>query len=71
MIAPASATSAGLSFPITDAPLRALRTGTITHSGGISLTVGSTQVDLTDFWINLAPAPQPQRRGRRRPRQSA
>ena len=57
VIAPASATSAGLSFPITDSPLRALHTGTITHSGGISLTAGSTQVDLTDFWINLAPRP--------------
>ncbi len=57
VIAPASATSAGLSFPITDSPLRALHTGTITHSGGISLTAGSTQVDLTDFWINLIGRP--------------
>lgn len=57
VISPASAGSAGLSFPITDSPLRALSTGTITHSGGISLTAGSTQVDLTDFWINFAPRP--------------
>ena len=40
VIAPASATSAGLSFPITDSPLRALHTGTITHLRGISLTAG-------------------------------
>ena len=57
VIAPASATSAGLSFPITDSPLRALHTGTITHSGGISLTAGSTQVDLTDFGSTWPRAP--------------
>jgi hypothetical protein len=53
VIAPASAQSDGLNFPITDSLSQAVATGTITHSGGISLTAGQTEVDLTDFWINL------------------
>lgn len=53
-ISPASATPSGdLRFPITDSLARALYTGTITHSGGISLTAGATVVKLTDFDINL------------------
>ena len=57
VIAPASAGSDGLNFPITDSVPRALATRRITHSGGISLTAGSTQVDLTDFWINVGFSP--------------
>lgn len=54
MIAPATANSDGsLSFPITDPLPVALATGRITHAGGISLTAGSTEVDLTNFNINL------------------
>ncbi len=53
VIAPASARKDGLHFPITDSLTQALASRRITHSGGISLTAGSTQVDLTDFWINL------------------
>jgi hypothetical protein len=56
-IAPATAGSAGLRFPITDSLLQAALSGTITHSGGISLTAGSTSVSLTDFWIKLGPSP--------------
>ena len=53
VIAPASARKDGLHFPITDSLTQALASRRITHSGGISLTAGSTHVDLTDFWINL------------------
>jgi hypothetical protein len=56
-IAPATAGAAGLRFPITDSLLQTALTGTITHSGGISLTAGSTTVSLTDFWIKLGAAP--------------
>lgn len=52
-IAPATATSNGeLSFPITSKPLGALLSGTIRHSGGISLTAGATTVNLERFWID-------------------
>ena len=52
-VAPASLNAATYSFPISN-PLRsALRTGVIRHSGGISLTAGSTTVELTDFNIKL------------------
>ncbi len=54
VVAPATANSDGsLSFPITDPLPVALGTGVITHAGGISLSAGSTTVDLTDFNINL------------------
>ena len=54
VIAPATANADGsLSFPITDPLGVALATGRITHSGGMSLTAGSTQVDLTNFNINV------------------
>ena len=42
-----------LAFPITNPFLNAFATGTIKHSGGISLTKGMTTVRLTDFWINV------------------
>jgi hypothetical protein len=51
-IAPARATRGGeLAFPITNPFRNALRTGVIRHSGGISLTAGSTSVKLEDFVI--------------------
>ena len=54
VISPAAANSDGsLSFPITDPLPAALATGRITHLGGISLTAGSTEVDLINFNINL------------------
>jgi hypothetical protein len=53
VVAPAQATGAGLAFPITTPPLKALITRRIDHSGGISLTAGATTVTLTDFTINL------------------
>lgn len=54
MIAPATAGPDGLAFPITGAAVNA-RTlaGRITHSGGITLTKGSTQVALSDFILRI------------------
>ncbi|MDA0183086.1 hypothetical protein OJ997_22445 [Solirubrobacter phytolaccae] len=52
-IAPAAATPDGaLAFPITNKPFGALLSGTIRHSGGISLTAGATTVKLETFWID-------------------
>jgi hypothetical protein len=52
-IAPAAATSTGeLAFPITNPPFSALLSGTIRHSGGISLTAGTTTVRLENFYID-------------------
>jgi hypothetical protein len=52
-IAPARALPSGeLAFPITNSFRNALRTGVIRHSGGISLTAGSTTVNLEDFVID-------------------
>jgi len=52
-IAPATATSTGeLAFPITNKPFAALLSGTIRHSGGISLTAGATTVNLETFYID-------------------
>ncbi|HTU31094.1 MAG TPA: hypothetical protein VMF07_17020 [Solirubrobacteraceae bacterium] len=57
-VAPATANPDGsLSFPITDSLFVAAYTRTITHSGGISLSAGSTTVDLTNFDISLSGAP--------------
>ena len=54
LVAPADAGRGGaLEFPITTPLSRAFATGTIEHSGGISLTAGATTVDLTNFWIDL------------------
>ena len=55
---PASAGSAGLEFPITGGKLDAETfAGSITHSGGISLSKGSTVVELTSFTINVGADP--------------
>jgi hypothetical protein len=52
-IAPAAATPDGqLAFPIVNSLRNAARTGTIRHSGGISLTAGGTVVALEDFAID-------------------
>jgi hypothetical protein len=53
VLAPASAGSEGIGFPITRSLPSALFTGTITHTGGLTLTAGQTVVSLTDFWIEL------------------
>lgn len=55
VITPASSGSEGIGFPITDPLSVALCTGTITHSGGLTLTQGSTGtvVSLSEFWIEL------------------
>jgi hypothetical protein len=52
-IEPARAKRNGdLAFPITNRLTNVFRTGVIKHSGGISLTAGSTTVELKDFWID-------------------
>jgi hypothetical protein len=54
-ISPAKALAADeLAFPITNRFKSALRSGVIEHRGGISLTAGSTTVELTDFDIEVA-----------------
>jgi hypothetical protein len=53
-IAPARAKAADeLAFPIVNSLRKALRSGQIRHTGGISLTAGGTTVALTDFTIDL------------------
>jgi len=55
---PAKAGDAGLAFPITAGKLDAKTyAGRIKHAGGISLSRGSTRVDLRNFWINVDSAP--------------
>lgn len=53
VVSPAYSSGGGIDFPITDSPFTALLTGKIDHSGGISLTAGSTTVDLTNFIISV------------------
>ncbi|MGZ8634944.1 MAG: hypothetical protein ACXWZZ_13975 [Solirubrobacteraceae bacterium] len=58
--APATANPDGsLAFPITGGKVNAKTlAGSITHSGGLTLTKGSTAVTVTDFTIETAPAPK-------------
>jgi hypothetical protein len=53
LINPAYAANGALNFPIRTPLYAALASGIIRHSGGISLTAGSTTVDLTNFDINV------------------
>ncbi len=53
VVAPATASPAGIAFPITNPLVSALFTRNISHIGGITLTAGGTVVSLTDYWINL------------------
>ena len=53
VVAPATLEGATYSFPITNSLLGALRSGVVKHTGGISLTAGTTTVNLTDFEIGL------------------
>ena len=53
VVAPATAGADGLRFPITNSVFSALVGRQIRHSGGLSLTAGSTTVTLTDFIIIL------------------
>lgn len=53
-IRPAKALASGeLAFPIVNRFKSALRSGVVRHSGGISLTAGSTRVELRDFDIDV------------------
>ena len=61
VVAPATLTAATVTanFPITGGKVMLnLSSGLIRHSGGISLTKGTTVVSLTDFDIRLGAAPQ-------------
>jgi hypothetical protein len=57
-IGPATASAAGIAFPITsgNSDLDTLA-GTIRHSGGLALVKGSTRVELTSFYIQVDEAP--------------
>jgi hypothetical protein len=56
-VAPATAGPAGVSFPVTGGQLNlAVRTGSLAHSGGLSLTRGGTSLALTDPGVELARA---------------
>lgn len=58
VLAPATAGADGLAFPITGGKVDAESlAGTIEHSGGISLTRGSTVVELRDFTIGIDDTP--------------
>lgn len=52
-VKPAKLEGARYSFPIVNSVRSALRTGTVRHRGGISLTAGTVTVKLTDFDIKL------------------
>jgi hypothetical protein len=58
--APATANpDGGLAFPITSGKVDAKTlAGSIAHSGGLTLTKGSTSVTVSDFVIETAPAPK-------------
>jgi hypothetical protein len=58
--APATANPDGsLAFPITDGKVDVKTlAGSVTHSGGLTLTKGSTSVTVSDFTIETAPAPK-------------
>lgn len=57
-IAPATAATGGLAFPITGGSVNTeTLAGEITHGGGLRLTKGHTNVDLTDFTIQIDDAP--------------
>jgi len=59
VIAPATLSGTTATFPITGGRVGLnLASGHVRHSGGISLTKGSTVVRLTDFDIRLGAAPQ-------------
>lgn len=53
VVSPAKLDGATYAFPIVNPLPNALRTGSVRHVGGISLTAGSTRVELTNFEIKL------------------
>jgi hypothetical protein len=57
-VAPGTVVDGDLSFPVTGVRLSRAFAGSITHTGGISLTAGSTAVRLTDFRIDLDADPR-------------
>jgi hypothetical protein len=58
LVDPATAAADGFNFPITGGKLDAKSfAGSVAHSGGIRLTKGGTNVELTNFTINVDDAP--------------
>jgi hypothetical protein len=58
VVAPGTASAAGLGFPVTGGRLAAgTFAGRISHSGGIALTAGATRVELRDLVINVTASP--------------
>lgn len=54
-IDPATASDAGIAFPITGGTVEAeTLAGTIEHSGGLTFSAGGVDLDLTDFVIDTA-----------------
>ncbi len=54
-IDPASASDAGIAFPITGGEIDSESlAGTIDHSGGLKFSAGGTSVELTDFVVDTA-----------------
>lgn len=59
VVGDATAGASGLAFPITGGKVNAeTLAGQIAHSGGISLTKGSTRVEVTDFVIDTTATPK-------------
>ena len=59
VIAPATLSGTTATFPITGGRVGLdLASGTVRHSGGLSLTKGATVVRLTDFDVRLGSSPQ-------------
>ena len=48
VVRPAYGTAAGVAFPIVGNPAR----GPVKHVGGLSLSAGTTTVNLTNYWID-------------------
>ncbi len=53
VVAPATAGPNGIEFPITDSLFSAFFTGSIVHSGGLTLTGGGKEVSLTNYIVGL------------------
>ena len=53
VVAPATAGPSGIGFPITNSLFSALYSGSIVHSGGLTLTGGGKEVSLTNYIVSL------------------
>jgi hypothetical protein len=53
VVAPASSGPNGIGFPITNSLVSALYSGTIVHSGGLTLTGSGKEVSLTNYIVSI------------------